>query len=132
MFSLKLYMLPNPLSHNIGCDSIRSGHTTSDQWQCEPDTAYPCGIGMISSCYYLFDCRNLTPEHNKLRRATTADFTIRSLFNDEQGIMALLDFARNMGLGYCRMVRCRTIPLDKDEEKMDEEQLEFGFDTFDG
>jgi hypothetical protein len=87
---------------------------------------------MISSHHYLFDCKNLTPKCDKLRWGTSADFTIPSLFKDEQGITALLDFARNTGLGYCRTVRSRTIPLDKDEDKMDEEQSELGFDAFDG
>jgi hypothetical protein len=46
--------------------------------------------------------------------------------------MALLDFARNIGLGYCRMVRCRSTLLDKDKEKIDNGQSELEFDTFDG
>jgi hypothetical protein len=87
---------------------------------------------LISSYHYLFDCKNLTPECDKLQRATSEDFTIQSLFKDKWGIMALLHFARKTGLGYHRMVRCRTILLDKDKEKMNEEQLELGFDALDG
>jgi hypothetical protein len=46
--------------------------------------------------------------------------------------MALINFVKNTGLGYCKMVRCRTTPLDKDEEKIDMEQSELGFEAFDG
>jgi hypothetical protein len=74
----------------------------------------------------------MIPECDKLRRATSIDFTVQLLFKNEWGITALLDFARNMGLGYCRMVKCRTTLLDNDEDKMDEGQLELGFDAFDG
>jgi hypothetical protein len=86
---------------------------------------------MISSCHYLFDCKNLIPKCGKLRQATSIGFTIQSLSKDEWGITALLHFARNIGLGYYRIVRCRSIPLDKDAEKMNEGQWELGFNAFD-
>jgi hypothetical protein len=60
------------------------------------------------------------------------DFTIPSLFKDKKGITALINFTNNTGLGYCKMVRHRTTPLDKEEEKMDMEQSELGFEVFNG
>jgi hypothetical protein len=57
---------------------------------------------------------------------------IPSLFKDESGIMALITFVKNTGLGYCKTVRCRTTPLDKDMENIDTEQSELGFKVFDG
>jgi hypothetical protein len=38
MFSLKLYMLPNPLSHNIGCD------TTSPLFKLRPEAVVHASV----------------------------------------------------------------------------------------
>jgi hypothetical protein len=48
------------------------------------------------------------------------------------GIMALIKFARNTGLGYSKMVTCRTSPLENNEEKMDMGITTLGFVAFDG
>jgi hypothetical protein len=57
---------------------------------------------------------------------------MQSVFTDEIGVKALLDFMKHTGLGYYRMVRCRSTPLEKDKENMDEGESELGFDAFDG
>jgi hypothetical protein len=74
----------------------------------------------------------LTSARDKLHRATTPDFTLQYLFKDEKGTMALTRFARNTGIGYSRMVTCRTTPLENDEEKMDMGITTLGFVAFDG
>jgi ribosomal protein L32 len=47
MFSLKLYMLPNPLSHNIGCD-IKAKHLNIQKacraWGRGKRVCYDCGF----------------------------------------------------------------------------------------
>jgi hypothetical protein len=92
----------------------------------------PCRIRTISSHHYLFECTNLTPERDKLHQATTYDFTLQLLFKDEKGIMALIKFARNTSLGYCKIVQCRTTPLENDKERMDMGIAALGFVAFDG
>jgi hypothetical protein len=64
--------------------------------------------------------------------ATTHNFTLQLLFKTEIGIMALINFARITGLGYCKIVRCRTTPLENDEERMDMGIAALGFAAFDG
>jgi hypothetical protein len=45
---------------------------------------------------------------------------MQSLFIDKIGMKALLDFAKHTGLGYCKMVRCRSTLLEEEDEKKDE------------
>jgi hypothetical protein len=78
-----------------------------------------CGEGIISSHHYLFDCKHLIPEHNKLRKTAGNNFTMQSLFMDEMGVKALLDFTKYTGLGYCKIVRWRSTPLEEEDEKKD-------------
>jgi hypothetical protein len=80
----------------------------------------------------MFECSNLTSDRDKLHRATTPDFTIQHLFKNKMGIMALIKFARNTGLGYSKHVSCRTTPLENDEENMDMGIARLGFAAFDG
>jgi hypothetical protein len=122
--------LPYHTSHVLFC--ICSGRTPSDWWQCETETPCTCGEDIISSNHYIFDDKRLTPEHEKLQKSVGNNFTMQSLFTDKMRVMALPDFAKHTGLGYSKMVRCRSPPLDKDDKKMDEGQSELGFDTFDG
>jgi hypothetical protein len=122
--------LPYHTSHAVF--RIRSSRTPSDQWQCETEIPCTCGEGIISSHHYLLDCKHLILERDKLQRSVGDRFTMQSLFMDETGVMALLDFMKHTGFRYSKMVRCRSTPLEKDQEKIDEGQSELGFDTFHG
>jgi ribonuclease HI len=111
---------------------IRSGRTPSDPWQREDPTDCPCGTGTISTHHYLYECTNLTTECDKLRRATSHDFTTQHLFKDKEGLSALRQFACNTGLGYTKQVECRATALGNNEEKMDVGFVQLGFAAFDG
>jgi hypothetical protein len=36
---------------------------------------------------------------------------------DQIGAKAVLDFSKNTGLGYCKIVRCRSTPLEEEDEE---------------
>jgi hypothetical protein len=99
---------------------IRSSRTPSAWWQCEVQILCTCGEGIISCHYYLFNCKCFILGYDELQRSVGNKFNIQSVFKDEMGIKALLDFAKYTGLGYCKIVRCRSTPLEKDKENMDE------------
>jgi hypothetical protein len=122
--------LPYGTSHALF--HLRSARTPSDQWQYKTETICTCGEGIISCHYYLFDYKYIIPEYDTLQRSISDKFTMQSLFMEEMGVMALLDFAKYTGLGYNKMVRCRSTLLEQDKEKIDEGQSEWGFDTFNG
>jgi hypothetical protein len=72
------------------------------------------------------------PQRDKLQKTTSENFTLQSLCKHEPGVKVLLDFARHIGLRYCKMVRYSSTQPEEQDEKKDEWQSEMGIDAFNG